>query len=314
VATGKSNNLRVFSGPEPSDGGVVEPIIVSGADRIAQLCCAFHGATGWPLRYVPAPPPVTKADTTVRGRDSILAWSAPLNAGVGTAPGHLKIDLDADGFSVAEEDALIDPDVLDQEAWRCDWSAARGLAEQLAGLLSELGEASSVLRDVQAELALSAPVYARPTTENQLGQRIEAVLHGGIEALDCQAAAMYLLDEETTLLHLRSSWGLSRKSVKASARELESATADLEALVGHAVVLENDSLFELWNVPESGFASAVCVPISSPTTLLGTFWMYCSTARDFTDCETNLIEILAGRLAVELEREMLLRQQHARPT
>jgi hypothetical protein len=313
VAISKTNNLRVFSGPEPSAGDVVEPIIVVGADRMAQLCGAFQGATGWPLRYV-AQPPVSVSDTTVRGRDPILAWSAPVNPGVGTSPGHLKIDLDPDAVSVSAEEALIDSDSHGQEAYRCEWEAARGLAEQLAGLLSELGQASSVVRDVQAELALSAPVYARPTTESQLGQRLEAVLKGGVEALNCQAAAMYLLDEETSQLHLRASWGLSKKSVQASPRELESATADLEALVGHAVVLENDTLFDLWNVPEPHFASAVCVPISSPTTLLGTFWIYCSQPRDFHDRETNLIEILAGRLAVELEREMLLRQQQARPT
>jgi serine phosphatase RsbU (regulator of sigma subunit) len=40
--------------------------------------------------------------------------------------------------------------------------------------------------------------------------------------------------------------------------------------------------------------------------LLGTLWVYCSRPRDFTSQQTNLLEIVAGRVAADLEREMLL--------
>ena len=62
-----------------------------------------------------------------------------------------------------------------------------------------------------------------------------------------------------------------------------------------------------WNVPED-FASAVCVPVSTPTTILGTLWIFCKRKRDFNDRQTNTIEVVAGRLASDLEREMLLRE------
>ncbi len=83
--------------------------------------------------------------------------------------------------------------------------------------------------------------------------------------------------------------------------------ADLEALTGHAVVLEDTRLLSHWNVPEE-FAAAVCVPLATPGAILGTFWLFCSQVRDFTAAETQLLEILAGRLAVELERHVLLRE------
>jgi serine phosphatase RsbU (regulator of sigma subunit) len=83
--------------------------------------------------------------------------------------------------------------------------------------------------------------------------------------------------------------------------------ADLEALLGHAVVLENTAIMPGWNAPED-FAAAVCVPISSPTSILGTLWVFCDETRDFTDRETNLVEIVAGKIASDLEREMLLRE------
>ena len=62
----------------------------------------------------------------------------------------------------------------------------------------------------------------------------------------------------------------------------------------------------MWNMPED-FPAAVCVPVSTPTTLLGTLWVFCNEKRDFNDRETNIVEVVAGRLASDLEREMLLR-------
>ena len=59
-------------------------------------------------------------------------------------------------------------------------------------------------------------------------------------------------------------------------------------------------------MPED-FPAAVCVPVSTPTTLLGTLWVFCNEKRDFNDRETNMLEVVAGRLASDLEREMLLR-------
>jgi phosphoserine phosphatase RsbU/P len=93
------------------------------------------------------------------------------------------------------------------------------------------------------------------------------------------------------------------------ARPLQGAVADLEALLGHAVVLSDDTLLATWNVPED-FPAAVCVPVATSTTLLGTLWVYSKEKRDFNDRETNVLEVVAGRLATELERETLLRTSH----
>ena len=69
--------------------------------------------------------------------------------------------------------------------------------------------------------------------------RLEAVLRGGTEAVDCQAAALYLLDDATSQLKMRSCWGLPLDRLAAPARPLKGAVADLEALLGHAVVIED---------------------------------------------------------------------------
>lgn len=45
------------------------------------------------------------------------------------------------------------------------------------------------------------------------------------------------------------------------------------------------------------------------TVPVGTLWIFGSQPQDFSDEQVNLIEIVAGRLAAELEREILLRQR-----
>ena len=64
-------------------------------------------------------------------------------------------------------------------------------------------------------------------------------------------------------------------------------------------------MIRYWHAPEASGAS-VCVPVSSSTTPLGTLWVFSDDPRDFSDPQTNLIEVVAGRLAAELEREVLL--------
>ena len=81
----------------------------------------------------------------------------------------------------------------------------------------------------------------------------------------------------------------------------------MEALTGHAVVVEQRDELNYWNIPEE-FSAAVCVPVSTMTMPLGTLWIYSTDARPFDDHETNLIEVIAGRIAVELEREVLVRE------
>ena len=60
---------------------------------------------------------------------------------------------------------------------------------------------------------------------------------------------------------------------------------------------------EHWNIPEE-FPTAVCIPVSTATMPLGTLWLFSNQSRDFSEKETNVIEVVAGRVAVELEREV----------
>jgi phosphoserine phosphatase RsbU/P len=184
-------------------------------------------------------------------------------------------------------------------------AAATALASALCDVVAELDQARAGVWQREAELAAGVPIAARTDEELHLASRLEAVLAGGAQAIGCTAAALYLLDDATSQLKLRACWGLPHEKLLEVARPLKGATADLEALLGHAVVLEDSSLQGHWPMPED-FPAAVCVPVSSPSNPLGTLWLFADQPRDFSSQETNLVEIVAGRIASDLEREVLL--------
>lgn len=241
---------------------------------------SFHLATGWNLRLAPN-------DATPLPD----VWTKPLDHD----PQRLE---------------LLKPDALDETSTstskRCLSKAkAQTIAGGLADMLDKLSVTRRNLWQREAELAAGVPVALRPSEPKHLADRIEAILQAGVDAVGGTAAAMYMLDEGTSELKLRALCGLSKEHLLDPARSLNNAVADLEALAGHAVVIEDAHLLPHWDVPLP-FASAVCVPISSPSTPLGTLWLFGDRPRDYLPQETNIIEVVAGRLAAELEREMLL--------
>ena len=161
--------------------------------------------------------------------------------------------------------------------------------------------------DSYREFARSGVTAARDGCSTPLDRRLEAALKAGAEGVGCQAAAFYLLDDATTQLTMRAAWGPPER-LATPPRPLHDALADLEAMLGHAVVLETPQVQEHFNAPEC-FSAAVCVPLSSPTAILGTLWVFSDSERDFTERQTNVIELAAGRITADLERETLVQSQ-----
>lgn len=220
------------------------------------------------------------------------AWSATVDGEDGAPVGRLILEPTAH-----PETANIAPP--------CELEHARPLALAIARMLGEVNGLKRAVWEREAELAAGVPVAARPDEEAHLAQRLTSVLKAGAESIGCHAAGLYLLDDTTSSLKLRAAYGLPQQRLLDNARPLRGAVADLEALVGHAVVLEDTSLLPHWRCPEP-FPAAVCVPVASPTMPLGTLWIFSNEGRDFTSEQTNLVEIIAGRIAADLDREMLL--------
>ncbi|WP_425615952.1 PP2C family protein-serine/threonine phosphatase [Anatilimnocola sp. NA78] len=245
---------------------------------------AFARATGWQLQY--------QAGIHT---DNGQRWSAPVTGATPETTGRLSL-------------VPVAPIFDGQQASKAaiELEAARPLALAIANLLGEANKLKHALWMREAELAAGVPVSVRPDEQQHVAERLQSVLQGGAEAIQCEAAALYLLDETTSSLKLRAMWGLPQAKLLEPARPLRGAVADLEALVGHAVVLEDTSLLPHWRCPEDEYGAAICVPVSTSSTPLGTLWIFSRTQREFSSSQTNLAEIIAGRLAADLEREVLL--------
>jgi sigma-B regulation protein RsbU (phosphoserine phosphatase) len=277
VARSIPSYLRLYNETRPAAGRLGD--FWPGLDK---LCRAFERVTGWPLQCQPGGAELEDETT--------LLWSAPamvddlhaeqLRVGVaraaGAAPSHAPADLQA----------TVD------------------LAATIGQLLADLALARQGLWKREAELAAGVPLPLR-TDENHLADRLRSSLQAAAQAVDASAAALYLLDETTHYLKLRSVWGLPQERLMLPPRELAGAAADLEALLGHAIVLDDANRQAAFALPEPA-AAAVCVPVASATAPLGTLWVFGERPRSYSDREVNLVEIVAGRVATELEREMLV--------
>lgn len=292
----QQKHLKLYTEQPPKP--VRPPIEAVGC--LAELLQSFETATGCPLRYVPV----------ANSKDkewNAATWSAPVCDRPKHPAGFLvlmpsKKGVRGERSAEREERKTTAPGGKHGHTPK----ASEKLAGSIADLLGDLLQTRYALRHREAELAAGVPVVPRPEEPKHLAERLEEVLRAGAEAVGCHAAAAYLLDEGTTSLKLRCSWGLPFERLTAPARPLKGAIADLEALLGHAVVLDNPEIMHTWNVPEN-YPTAVCVPIATATTLLGTLWVFCDEHRDFNDRETNILEVVAGRLASDFEREMLVR-------
>jgi len=245
------------------------------------LCQAFERATGWSLA-------VPRADTLYQSPE--LPWSAPVNPGVGATPGQVGLGL------IGRELAATSV---------CEESSASALAGAIGSLVDEVARLRRTVWEREAELAAGVPLIPHRDEREHLAARLEGVLKSGAEAVGGQAAGLYLLDAATTHLKLRASWGLPGERLLDQPRPLGKSPADVEALAGHAVTISNAAQHSLL-IPPEPFPAALCLPVSSPTIPLGTFWLFSDQERTFSDHEVQLVEVVTGRLAAELERSMLL--------
>ncbi len=283
-STSKRKHLRLYTEQPPKP---VRPPIES-VGCLPKLLRSFQAATGWALRCA-----TKKTGSGIDGREASRS----------TEPGERTLQLEIPNPQSSIRNPQSPTPGPQPPIPR---PSADALAGSIDDLLGELLETRHALRRREAELAAGVPMVPHHNEKQHLAERLEAVLLAGAEAVGCDAAALYLLDEATSELKLRSAWGLPFDRLAAPARPLQGAVADLEALLGHAVVLNDGQLIAAWNAPED-FPAAVCVPVALPTTLLGTLWFFSNARRDFNDRETNLLEVVAGRVASDLEREMLLK-------
>ena len=177
----------------------------------------------------------------------------------------------------------------------------------LTALAQFLGDAyrwQHVLR--QHEEMQAATINVASVQRN--GDSLMLLLKESAKLADFSAASLYLLDSDHKMLKLRSCWGLPEERLLDPPKPLHESLADVEAILGQIAVINEDYLFESWQVPED-FPMAVCLPVMTQQSICGTLWFFSDQRRDWTEHELSLLDYIAGRLAAELEKLALYREQ-----
>lgn len=181
---------------------------------------------------------------------------------------------------------------------------AEDLLSRIEGLVTRLEAAEQAVRRQEAELATSVSISRQPDEQQELADRLEAILASATKSIHATACAVYLLDETTSELKLRSRYGLPISRLTDPSRPLRGSLADLEALMGNAVLLEDTFSMPAWKSPED-FPSAIVVPIGSSSMPHGTIWFWSNEARKYTTAEVEIANLTAGRVMGELEQTIL---------
>ena len=182
-------------------------------------------------------------------------------------------------------------------------SAAERLARAASQIADRLREFEGNLSRSEAEEAVSDIRSAGISTDDHIAERLDQVLHEAVLATGCDAAGLYLLDDDTSSLKLRSCYGLPKSKLADEPRQLRGSLGDLEALVSTVVTIEDISRMTHWESPEDRGA-AVVVAIRGGELPLGTLWLWDDQPRDFTVAQEAAAKLAAGRIAAELEREV----------
>ncbi len=288
----------MYSNPVGDENMFNFPLVKSAFDpneipflgSVPETLREFREALGYEFRFVRAGS--SELSTLLDDRDSTNRAAFPIVAGGSKACGFLVLERV--------------PDALPQ----LDWDAACRLASSFASNLAENYRWRFEVETCEGELAVAAikRINPRSCSRSSFSIRLRDVLRVGASALgDFDAAALYLLDDATTNLSPRALWGLPDERFLDAPRPLRTARAEVEALLGNAVVVNEDCLAEAWNVPED-FTCSVCVPVMSDTTILGVAWFFANKRRSIGLRELETLNLISGRIVDVLEKEALVQR------
>jgi hypothetical protein len=161
---------------------------------------------------------------------------------------------------------------------------------------------------------LTSPLSAAGATMSmaeRVGPIAQAVLRGAAKGLcyeqgGFQAAELWLLDDSSRSVGLVARWSSKSSSLAArpasTRRQLADAPAEVAALAGGAVVLETSRDALAWELNSPALGAAICLPVASDATIHGVLWLLADAARKIPDEAVELAEVVAGRLALEVEK------------
>lgn len=243
------------------------------ASSTEQFWNAFSTATGW------------RIDQRHRESDSIEVLPA------------VGLDL------MAGDPSEVHPPVIRENAAQlANW------ANTMAGELEQL---RSTVRRQELELAGQATVQFAPSESQATADQVYVTLQRAITAMGFDAAAIYMLDDDTQYLKTRAVVGLPDDRLTAEPRMLRGSRGDLEALVQDAVLMEDlhGPMGDTWNAPESAGA-AVCTALFKGDLPIGTLWLFSETPQQLDASVAAIAQMTSAQITLELSATAQSRREN----
>ncbi len=161
------------------------------------------------------------------------------------------------------------------------------------------------------ELATLNTLAAVASSSLDPDEILQVVVYSLVQALNCQKAAIFLLDEERRELSLHTSWGLSENFVAQSQHipiEPEGrgqVILDRYPLIVPDIRKEPSLAYLLPLAEQEGFVAFADAPMRGRERVLGSLTVYYSQPHVFPPAEVELLTTFANQVAIALENALL---------
>jgi len=259
----------------------------SQARRLAdETCRRFLETCGWPLRFRTAGEPDPKEDHLER------LWRRELSDGRSRV-GELILDL--------PDDERLDSEFLQMTK----------AAELIAGLLEEAFAAHAAAETSRGEVEALARIGSSVPRQADLSSALNQLLRAVTQLTGFRATAFFLLDAGGERLTLRLKHEVHNADVPSRDRVVGPDSPDFMVLAGRTIVLRRSvqPIAAAWLPPN--MATAVCLPVFSEHSPIGTVWAFDRRDRQPERRELHVLESIASQLATALERAVLVRESES---
>ncbi|MFU7560248.1 SpoIIE family protein phosphatase [Roseiconus sp. JC912] len=189
-------------------------------------------------------------------------------------------------------------------------ASAAELAQLATEMASDIEMLQSHVRKREVELAAMAVAPYHTADVEETCASIEGTLRDAAEALRFDAAAIYVLDDDTQFLNTRVVFGLPQERLTAEPRALRGSRGDLEAMVQEVVMIDDlhNEIGSTWNAPENA-GSAICAAIYKGDLPVGTLWLFSQNRKPLDKSHAAIARMAAKLVALNLSAAVQSRAQ-----
>ncbi|TXT22401.1 MAG: protein serine/threonine phosphatase with GAF(s) sensor(s), partial [Planctomycetota bacterium] len=186
--------------------------------------------------------------------------------------------------------------------------AVSQLSAIFAELVDKVFAANHRLAEGTHELAALVHLGLTVPKGSELLVAIQQLLRAGLQLTSFRSACLFLLEPASEELRLRATHHLDARDVPHSARPLRGDPPDLHVMSSgtRIVIRRGDRQSDEWLPADA--ALGFCLPVQTPSGVLGTLWFFDRRPRTIESGEKQLLDSLGMQMASLLERAVLQRE------